>query len=129
MPTKSIRDLSWRGYVAPLLLVAVVVGQRYLMHTHRLDPWKGGGFGMFSSLSDRNLRKMTVTIVTANGTEHRFPPSAVASRLPLDGDMWWKRSQLLTMPRQTALQSLADRLAAAQWVEVLPHPPRLLKTR
>ncbi len=129
MPTKSISDYPWRCYLAPVLLITVVVGQRYLMYFHKLDPWKGGGFGMFSSVSARNLRQMTVTLVTSGGIEHRFPPSTIASRIPLNGDMRRQRSRLLTMPRVAVLQRLADRLAAAQWVEVLPVPSEPADTK
>ena len=40
-----------RTYLAPAVLVVVALTQRYLMHHQRLDPWKGGGFGMFSGIS------------------------------------------------------------------------------
>jgi hypothetical protein len=111
---------AWRCYAAPLLLIAVAICQRVLMHCYQLDPWKGGGFGMFSAASSHSLRQMTVTLIGEEGEEFRFPPAAVESRIPLGGDMDLIKCRLLTMPRPAALQSLADRLAAEEWVRVRP---------
>lgn len=107
-------------YASPCLLVVVALVQRYLMHNEHLDPWKGGGFGMFSAASSRNLRQMTVTLVTDDGEEVRFPPSTVASRIPLNGDMRWFRHRLLTMPYDSLVRDLAGRLAAGEWLVVQP---------
>jgi len=93
------------------------------MENKGLDPWKGGGFGMFSGLSAANLRVMTVTLVTRDGRELRFPPSQIVSRIPLNGDMAWFRTRLLTMPRPRKLQELADRLAGSVWVSVPSSEP------
>lgn len=109
-------------YAPAVLLCTVATGQRVLMETCSLDPWKGGGFGMFSAISAQSLRAMTVTLVTADGQEKRFPPRAVASRIPLDGRMRWERRELVTMPRESAARRLAAELAAAEWVAARMPP-------
>ena len=119
-PAASLTAL--RCYAAPVLLITVAICQRVLMHWYQLDPWKGGGFGMFSAASAHTLRQMTIVLIGEDGEEIRFPPRAVKSRIPLDGDMALIRHRLLTMPRPSALQSLADRLAAAEWVQVQRNP-------
>src|SRR5688572_24368318 len=95
----------WRILAAPVLLVVVALAQRFLMQEHRLDPWKCGGFGMFSGTSLRALRQLTVTLVPADGNEYRFPPAVLSSRIPLGGDIRKIRARVLTMPLQSMLDN------------------------
>ena len=39
-------------YTAPVVMILVLCNHLYLVHSHHLSNWMGGGFGMFSS-SDR----------------------------------------------------------------------------
>ena len=109
------------AYAAPLLLALVAGVQRYLVEFQSLDPWKGGGFGMFSAISAQNTRRMTITLVTTENVEKRFPPYAIASRIPMGGEMQRRHWKLITMPTAEALASLAREIADAEWVEVTPN--------
>lgn len=61
--------------VTLLFLVAAV--QLNLVVHHELDPWKGGGFGMFSTIDNPSTRVLRVVAVTADGLVPLEMPSAV----------------------------------------------------
>jgi hypothetical protein len=46
----------WRVALPVVLLIAVASSQIVLSRTSQLSPWKGGGFGMFSSLDSGSFR-------------------------------------------------------------------------
>jgi hypothetical protein len=46
--------------IPALLLVIIAVNQIYLAHTRDLNPWKGGGFGMFSTSLTRHLHVFAI---------------------------------------------------------------------
>jgi hypothetical protein len=50
-------------------LVAVGATQIWLSFTLDLTPWKGGGFGMFSTSDQPRVRFARVVVLTAQGTE------------------------------------------------------------
>lgn len=52
-----------RWLAAPAVLIAIAIHQIYLVRTVNLTPWKGGGFGMFST--DRTGASRTVRIYLA----------------------------------------------------------------
>jgi hypothetical protein len=91
---------------APTLLVLIALNQIYLARTHDLTPWKGGGFGMFSTVDEPNMRWL-VCRVTANGRE-------VAVALPdaVRDDERRERA----MPSHARLQKIARIVARARWV-------------
>jgi hypothetical protein len=63
--------LAWRRlllYLPPVLLVAVAGTQITLSQTRLLVPWKGGGFGMFSSV-DREGNRIIRAFLIADGRE------------------------------------------------------------
>ena len=43
----------WPALIPVLLLNIIASQQIYLKSNHNLNPWKGGGFGMFSTISER----------------------------------------------------------------------------
>ncbi|MGH7803022.1 MAG: hypothetical protein ACREQJ_01635 [Candidatus Binatia bacterium] len=50
---------AWRGVVlaaAPVLLLLVAANHLYQVRANGMTPWKGGGFGMFSTLDVRFIR-------------------------------------------------------------------------
>jgi len=64
--------------LAPAALAALALAQVVLVHTTWLSPWKGGGFGMFSTNDHGAFRTVRVTAVEPGGerrlrvpTEHR----------------------------------------------------------
>jgi hypothetical protein len=59
------RGILWQARVPVVLLLAVALVQLVLVRELGLSPWKGGGFGMFSTLDNSNFR--TVRVI---GIEH-----------------------------------------------------------
>jgi hypothetical protein len=49
-------------FIPPVLLCAVAIAQIALAHTVALTPWKGGGFGMFSTLDHSGYRGIDVIV-------------------------------------------------------------------
>ncbi|HET9333331.1 MAG TPA: hypothetical protein VFQ21_07095 [Gemmatimonadota bacterium] len=53
-------------FVPPILLCLVAVVQVYLVKAQELTPWKGGGFGMFST-NDDGFRRIQVWVEEPGG--------------------------------------------------------------
>jgi hypothetical protein len=77
--------------IPALLLVAVALLQVGLVHTAGLSPWKGGGFGMFST-TDRAEGRYLRVFVTAPGRHEELglapvlqDPAARVAVLPTAG--------------------------------------------
>lgn len=54
-------------FCAPIGLVVVAFLQLYLVHTHSLVPWKGGGFGMFATVDAPAARFLRCYLITSAG--------------------------------------------------------------
>ncbi len=54
-------------WFVPLLLIIVALRQIFLVSTTKLSPWKGGGFGMFSSIDKPSKRVIEVRGLTTTG--------------------------------------------------------------
>lgn len=87
-----------RQLAASALLIVVACVQIYFAKTHGLTPWKGGGFGMFSTVDDPQARWIRCYAIT-NGRE-----------IPAGASEQFKRriARLRAMPSQERLQQLAD---------------------
>jgi hypothetical protein len=87
-----------RQLAVPALLIVVASVQIYLAKTHELTPWKGGGFGMFSTVDDVQARWIRCYAIT-NGRE-----------TPADAPDQFVRpiARLRAMPCQERLQQLAN---------------------
>ena len=57
------------AYVPAIVLACVALIQVYLVNAHGLSPWKGGGFGMFSTIDGTRNRLLRLYIV--RGPEER----------------------------------------------------------
>ncbi len=81
----------WRTILPVAVLVAVASGQVVLTRTAGLTPWKGGGFGMFSTTDDSGRRRVRVFVTAPDRSEEiAISPSledaaARAAVLPSDG--------------------------------------------
>ena len=53
-------------FLPPVLLCLVAFLQVYLVRAHDLSPWKGGGFGMFST-NDDEARHIEVWVIESEG--------------------------------------------------------------
>jgi hypothetical protein len=81
----------WRTLLPVALLVAVAGGQVVLTRAFALSPWKGGGFGMFSTTDDSGRRRIRVFVTAPDRSEEiAITPSlehaaARATMLPSNG--------------------------------------------
>ena len=98
----SRRLLSW---LAPGLLVLVACIQLALVRTHDLTAWKGGGFGMFSTLDSPVARTLRVVLLTTEGEALVLFPSVEV-----------RRARLLNMPDTELLTDLAAQTVREDWL-------------
>jgi len=67
---------EWRAVLPVALLAAVACTQVTLARTAGLSPWKGGGFGMFSTTDDAGRLHVRVFVSTPDRSEElAIPPS------------------------------------------------------
>jgi hypothetical protein len=83
------------------LLLVVACLQVYLVRTRDLSPWKGGGFGMFSTNDDEH-RGVDVWVEDSQGER----------RIDVSGD--YAVVRYAAYPVEDRLRGLAYRIAAAQ---------------
>jgi hypothetical protein len=88
-PGSSARQ-RWRTILPVALLVSVACVQIILTRTSGLSPWKGGGFGMFSTTDDSGRRRVRVFVSAPDRSEEiAITPSledAAARAAVLPGD-------------------------------------------
>ena len=90
-------------YLPPLLLCLVALLQLFLVRTHDLTPWRGGGFGMFST-NDGEVRLVEVWVTDAQG-ERRTEVTIEPGPTPVTA-----------MPSEKRLATLGQRVAEAEQV-------------
>jgi hypothetical protein len=102
MSTVDVRDRVLR-WTAPAILLLVAAAQAYQVRVHDLTPWKGGGFGMFSTVDNPRRRIVRCYLVGEDGrdTPLRIPPK-------FERETWEVRS----IPTSERLSALAHALAA-----------------
>ncbi|WP_342377170.1 hypothetical protein NVS55_37900 [Myxococcus stipitatus] len=91
---------------APALLVLVAAVHLFLVEAKGLSPWKGGGFGMFSTVDSPSARFLRVYLVEG--------ASEVQVRLP--DRMKDLGYDVRVLPTHAALEGLASRVASGTWV-------------
>jgi len=88
-------------YFPVLLLVTIASFQTYLVYSHNLSPWSGGGFGMFSTTDAGGSRHLHVYSVTSGIRRELNPDPKLKKDLEL----------LLTFPADYKVLNFADKLA------------------
>lgn len=103
--------MEWRGTllaaVAPALLLAVAARQAILAKSYGLSPWKGGGFGMFSTVDAPSARFLRIYLVASDSA-----PRPVILPLALEEE----GRRVRTMPAPASVSGIATRLARGPWV-------------
>lgn len=100
-------------YGSPALLCVVACAQIYYATTGSLSPWKGGGFGMFSTVDSPDARFLRIYLI--NGNEE-IPVLVLDSLKTL-------AREAQTRPDRALLLSLAGRMARGTWGPYrLTHP-------
>jgi hypothetical protein len=94
--------MRWSPVLPVVLLAAVAGTQVWLARSVDLAAWKGGGFGMFSTLDDGPHRRVRV-YVSGPGRSEEVEISASLEDTAM---------RLATLPSQTWLSRLADGVVA-----------------
>ncbi len=105
MHARNLGDRVW-PLLAPILLAIVAMLQMTLSATADLSAWKGGGFGMFSTVDSPEARFLRITLITHDGDVPALPP----------GDLGRTVAQLRTAPTDGMLRAVAERIASGNWV-------------
>jgi len=96
----------------PVVLVVVALGQQVVVTTAHLSPWKGAGFGMFSTVDDPRTRQLHA--VAQRDRE------AIRLLLGPLADISPRAEKLVTraryLPTEGNLRAVATELATIQWV-------------
>jgi hypothetical protein len=95
-----------RALAAPMVLLVVLASHVSLRSSADLTPWKGGGFGMFSTIDSPASRIVRIELDTDVGPVPVAVPSALRD---LAGEV-------RTAPSQGRLEHLARAMAAQWWV-------------
>ena len=94
--------------ILPILsLVLVALSQLVMSNFDVLSPWKGGGFGMFSSLKNPGMRRILVKVSFADG-QTKLVASKQFSKIP-------SYDQLRAFPKESKLLEFADELILLKW--------------
>jgi hypothetical protein len=125
---------SWRELapLAPAILLCIIaVAQLRLTRTEHLTPWKGGGFGMFSTNDDGLSRPMGIRISGPDGDREITIPASL-SRQAYEASMLPSRHRLIRLGREIATLERAEgasvsRVRLAVWR--LSYDPRTLAPR
>ena len=91
-------------YVPAALLAAVALVQIVLAVTLQLSAWKGGGFGMFSTLDHGGFRGVDVVVDAPGRSEH----VEIAASLQVDA------ARAVALPVDWLLRNLAAGIAARE---------------
>jgi len=96
-------------YFTPLLLITIALFQIYTARMHGLTPWKGGGFGMFSTVDSGGARFLRIYVTNESG-------EVIPVSLPNTQAYVRLQSRLRRLPQQKQMARLASQLAAETWV-------------
>jgi hypothetical protein len=99
--------LNRRVWLAPICLCLVAALHWYRVTTAGQTPWKGGGFGMFSTFDAENARFVRAWLITSQGPRPIEIPSEFDKRI----------AELRAAPNQQGLDDLVKRLTARMWYD------------
>ena len=105
LPPVERRHFLRRAALAPLCLLLVAGLHAARVWTARQTPWKGGGFGMFSTIDSEGNRFLRAYLITGSG---ELP-------LPLPAALDKPAAEQRAAPSVVGLKSIARRLAAQDW--------------
>jgi hypothetical protein len=111
----SRQTLSWWGnliapWLAPVLVCGIAITQIIYVQISALSPWKGGGFGMFSTVDSPGARFLRVQIVTPEGEIAVPVPRALRARA----------RELRTVASERLAIAFAHAVSNGTWVKAGP---------
>jgi len=114
----TIGERSWAALPAVLLAVVAAM-QIVLTQVQMLSPWKGGGFGMFSTLDERPFRYVRMFVRAPERSEElAVPPSLeelAASAEILPSDLQLERLARAVVAREHRRGQPADEVRLEVW--------------
>lgn len=96
-----------RVWLAPICLCLVAGLHLWRVTTAGQTPWKGGGFGMFSTIDAEHARFVRAYLQTVGGERPVMIPQ----------DLEKKVAELRAAPNEQGLEELANRLVQRQWID------------
>lgn len=100
--------LYLKALIAPLCLAMIAMGQIRNARSSSLSPWKGGGFGMFSSVDSQAARFLHIYLITGKGEIPVAAPAALAA----------KSEPLKVSPNRERIDQFAQRLTELRFVDL-----------
>ncbi len=100
-PRPAVSHIGWRPIVPLVVLLSMATLQIVLVATRGLTPWKGGGFGMFSTLDDAPHRSMRIVVEAPGRSEEVAIPLSIED----------EAVKALTLPTDHRLRRLAQAVA------------------
>jgi hypothetical protein len=114
----TIGERSWAALPAVLLAV-VAATQIVLTQVQMLSPWKGGGFGMFSTLDERPFRYVRMFVRAPERSEELAVPASLeelaASAEILPSNLQLERLARAVVAREHARGRPADEVRIDVW--------------
>jgi len=109
--SRGRRALPW---IAPVLLALLAALQILLVHSANLSPWKGGGYGMFSTNDHSGFRTLRAFWVDASGEKRLSIPPELRPEVLRALDLP-THARLGHLAASLARQNRASRVRAEVW--------------
>ena len=93
----------WLGFIPPILLCLVSLNQIYLYNNDYLNRWKGGGFGMFSTIQERYFH---IHLIRNNALECAHAHAEFSKEF----------ESIRNYPNYLKLEQLSKKLSQKTWV-------------
>lgn len=100
--------LAW---AAPLVLALFAATQFTLGRAAGITPWKGGGFGMFSTVDRLDTRDVDAWLVV----DGQQVPVDVPAWVDLSFGNSLRRNAAVSLPARPLLEQVADSMRATRW--------------
>jgi hypothetical protein len=95
-------------FIIPIIsLILVASFQLVMSNSDVLSPWKGGGFGMFSSLKNPGMRRVTVQVHFAKGQSKLVSSKQFSKMASYD--------RLRSFPKESQLLEFIEELQLLKW--------------
>jgi len=94
---------NWIGFITPILLILISLKQIYLYNYDYLNRWKGGGFGMFSTIHERYFH---IHLINNGALECALPHYELHNKL----------ESIRNYPQYLKLEQLTRLMTKKTWV-------------